>query len=814
MPKVTIQQTNFTAGELTPKMRGRTDVARYNNGAKRMENCWPEVWGGGVRRWGTAFEAAAKLANQRARLIPFIFSRTQAYILEFGHLYMRVFKPEGQVLAGGGPAVFEIATPYTEDMLSAIDYTQSADTMFLWHQGVFPQRLRRLADDRWVMDASPFDPLPFDEIGHRPSTTLNLSDTAVGTGHAFTAGADAFYSSDVGREITAGSGVGVITAVGSPTVCTVTITTPFDSPNYSAFQWRLIGSPRGPITPSITGPVGAGITLQSAVVVTPILGPALAITGLSWGGGLVVVAVAGHGLTTGETAIISGCIPDAYNGTYVVTVLDAANFNYSKTLDPGAASTLGTSTRVISSASATANIFRAQDVGSFVRINGGLVRITVYDSATQVRGTVEQELSSTVTAPSDAWSLEAPVWNALDGYPATGTFFQQRLLCGGSPAFPQTIWGSVTGQAFSFMIGVNDNDAFAYALASDNLNPIIFLTAMESLVILTYGGEFTAEGGIEKPITPTNIRVKPRSNFGCEQVRPVRIGNEQLFVQRTGRAVRAIGYSEELGRWAAPDMSVLAEHLVRAGVIATTWQEEPGKLIFVVRNDGVLATATYDRDQDVTGWAPQTTDGAFESVATIPNGDSDQTWCIVRRTVGGNTVRYVERFDSTLNTDAGITGTSPGGANVWSGLSHLNGKTVDIVADGAVMKPQVVVGGSITLPRNANAVEIGLHYDSTIELLPPEVTGQLGSAQGAAMDVGEIWVRVLDTVGLKVNDNLVEFRQFGAGVLDNVPAPYTGLKRVDNLGWDNGESRVVLKQDRPLPWQILAVIRKWTYNQG
>ena len=813
MPKVTVQQTNFTAGELTPRMRGRVDVARYANGAEIIENAWPQIHGGVERRWGTLFQAPAKLAAQKARVVPFVFSRTQAYVLEFGAGYMRVFKPEGQVLLAGVP--YEIATPYSEAQVAELDFTQGADTMFLWHQQVPPQRLRRFADDRGVLDATPFNPAPFDELGFRPATTLALSAGTMGAGRTATAGAATFLATDVGREIWAGTGTATITAVGSPTSATVTISAAFGALAYASGAWQVRGSPQATLTPGATGPIGSEISLTLGAST---LGPQKAIQGLSWAAGTAQVTLTAHGYSSGNTVIVAGVTdasylpePSNYNGTHLITVVGPDTFTFPLAADPGGVTGLGTAQLV---AASTADGWRAADVGKFVRINGGLVRITGYVSPTLASGEVMVELAASVPAIASSWSLNATVWNATDGYPGTGTLHQQRLIAASSPSYPQKIWGSAIDGYFDFLLGTIDDEAFDFTLASDDVNPITFMVSMESLVALTYGGEFTVEGGVEKPITPTNVKVKPRSNSGCARVRPVGVGREQLFVQRAGRRVRAIGYNEELSRWSTPDMSVLAEHLTRGGVASLTWQDDPGSLVMAVLEDGRIATATYDRDQDVVGWARQITDGAFESACSIPAAAGDQTWVIVRRTIGGLTVRYVERFDAGVLLDCAIVGSHPTGASVWSGLAHLNDKTVDIVADGVPMPRQVVTAGAITLPRNAKAVAIGLPYTSRIKLLPPEVAGQLGSAQGSAMDVGEVYVRFLETVGCQVNGQPLAFRQFGPSVLDQAVQPYSGLKKIENLGWADGESDVEISQPQPLPWTVLCVIRKWTFNQG
>jgi hypothetical protein len=152
MPRVTHIQTNFTAGELSPGTLGRVDIERYPNGCKIIENANVLVQGGVTNTYGSYFVNAAKNANKRNRLIPFVYSTTQAYILEFGDLYLRFYINNARVETSPGVA-YELATPYTEAMLSSLDYTQRGDTMFVFHPSVEPYRVRRFADNLW--DAQP-----------------------------------------------------------------------------------------------------------------------------------------------------------------------------------------------------------------------------------------------------------------------------------------------------------------------------------------------------------------------------------------------------------------------------------------------------------------------------------------------------------------------------------------------------------------------------------------------------------------------------------------------------------------------------------
>lgn len=724
MPKVTAVTTNFTSGELTPKMGIRIDVQRYQNGAALIENGWPIIHGGIDKRWGTLYRGATKIANKKARLIPFVFSRTKAYWLEFGDGYMRVHTSAGQVLASPG-VPYEIATPYTEAQVQEMDFNQGADTMLLWHPAVYPRRLRRYADDHWMLDMAPFNPVPFDEIGVRIGETLTLSAKTVGTGRTATSSSVlTWQAADLGREIFSGAGTAKITAVTSASVVTIDITNEFESTTLAPGVWSLAQSPQTGCTPSAAKPVGDAITL---------------------------------------------------------------------TLD--------------------ADGWRPLDVGKFVVINEGLVKITAVTSPLIANGRIERELSSATKAVAASWTLNYPAWNDFDGYPSTGTFHSQRLLAAGSPAYPQTIWGSPIGDYFSFQLGTLDTDAFAFQMVSDDLNPITYLSSMEALMALSFGGEFTMDGGVEKPITPTNVRAKPRSNHGCAQVRPARVGSEEVYVQRTGKRIRAASYNEISGVWAAPDISVLAEHLIAPGITALSWHKEPGMLVMAARTDGVLVHCTFDRDQDVAGWARSNLGGVVESIATVPDGDRDRTMLIVRREIEGATVRYLEMFDEDTYTDSAVKGTQVSPATVWTGFDHLEGKEVAILADGVSQPRQVVQGGQITLQRPATSVEAGLPITLRIKLLPPEVTGGAGTALGSQQRCNQVTVAVRDTVGMRINGQEVSFRQLGEGILDQPLTPFTGFKDVTDLGWDSGTVETVIEHDHPLPCHVMGVIRKFTFNE-
>lgn len=812
---VNLVQTNFTAGEVSPRMLGRIDVERYKNGAETIENFIPLIHGGIKSAPMLRYNATAKFSNRTCRLIRFEFSKTEANMLEFGHQYIRFFNQDRtQVMDGGSP--YEITTVYDETELFEIEYVGGADTIFLFHENHPVQRLRRFANDNWVIDAAPFSPQPFVEQGFKPAATLTLSAATVGTGRTFTAGSAVFLESDVGRRITYQGGIALITGYTSTTVVTCTIETAFGSTSIASGVWLLNGTPQAVCTPSANGTIGESITLSLSTGV--VYGGRLTITGATFDGGasppeITFTTAASHGFGA-DVVVVDECLPAAYNGTYeLVSLPSGTSFVVNYAPDPGALTAGGTVRRIV--ASTPTNGWRSDDVGKFVSINGGLIEITSYTNAVSVSGIIRQAMTSDVGAQAGAWTLKSAIWNSDNGYPRSGTFFQQRLVVGGSPAYPHTIAASRTGEYLNFELGLADDDAFMFTLDVEEYDPILHVTKSKNQVIaLTSGNEFTLTGGIEAPMTPTNVQVSNPSDYGCNAVRPLRVDNELIFVNRTGRKFRALGYRLEQDSFSSVDLTKLSEHITEGGVTDLAYQQEPESIVWAVRSDGVMVTMSIDRQENVVAWARQTTDGEFESVEAIPSvSGGDEVWCVVKRTINGSTVRYIESFDdeAPYGLHSAISDTSGPGAATWSGLSHLNGETVDIVADGVVMPQAVVAGGQITLDRTANAVYIGLPSRGYAKTLNPEFVSQLGSSQGKNVRISNVTLRMLQSVAVEINGQYVDLRRFGSGLLDQAPPTFTGDIDVHSLGWyRNGY--VEIRQANALPLHVLAMIIQVTVN--
>jgi len=727
-------QTSFTGGELSPLLDGRVDIAAYKVGCRSLRNFQLLSFGGARRRRGTSFRAAAKNATKRARLVPFVFSQSQAYVLEFGDGYIRVYKDGAQV----GPG-YEIASPYTEAEVSEFDYSQSADTMIITHRARYPRRLRRFGDQLWILDLVPFTQMPMDERGKRPTDALTLSATsgAITLTLGGAAAGSGFSAADVGRELVAGVGRATITAVASETSASATVIVAFDATSYAAGQHRLLDSPRSTLTPSAKDPVGASITLTADI-----------------------------------------------------------------------------------------NTWRSSNVGNIVRINGGIVRVESVSSETVANCIITQALNATTLSPPDTWVLESPIWNEYDGFPTCSTFHEQRLLFAGAPGDPQQIAGSQSGAYFDFTPGTLDTDAWVRTIATDEQNAIEYLCADTVLMALTYGGEFTLRGGIEKPITPTNIQVKPKTNYGARRVRPVKVQKERVFVQRSGTQLVAIQYAEENDTFGAEDISILSEHLFDVGVVELAYQRRPVPSLYAVLESGGIAVGTIDRNQNILGWAPWETDGVVESVCAIPRGKTDEVWLLVRRTVNGSTVRYVERLEETFEALYGQTGypygytvdcaiekSSATPFTVITGLGHLEGEEVAVLADGYNAGRYTVASAQITLATAAKKALAGLAFSALLEPMPPEMPTGAGSARGRQVRATEATILVHKSLGGKINGVPLPTRSFGDNVLDTPPPLVTGERRVDGLsGWARGEPLVSVEADDPLPMHVLAIVQKLVVN--
>lgn len=744
VPKVQFHQHALNAGELSPLLRGRVDVQKYQRGLKTATNVVSLVHGGVKRRPGTRFVREVKDSADITRLIPFVYDRSTAYILEFGDQYVRFYNSSGVVLSGSTP--LEVATPYTSAQLSALTYAQNFDTMYLAHRSVAPRILRSVSASVWaIMGLPPRQTTPLTESDRLvmnapyhaaiyPQTTLSLTGTT-GTVTA-TTGVSHFVTGNVGQVITdltngATGYISAFTHAGSVTM--VVMSGAFSSTSLTAGTWSMTGALNTTITPSS---VPAGRTGRGTLVVL-----------------------------TGAGFSKSSSFPDSY-------------------------------------ASAPAN--HAGTVGLIYSINGGTAGVGIYTDSSNVSALIWTEIAS-ATAPDASVYEMTPSWTAALGYPGAVGLSDQRVIWGSSASFPVTLWGSAIGDPGDYVIGSQDDDSWEFELAASEAHQVLHAVEIRDLIVLTAGSAWSLSAADGYTITPSNVKAQFQTPYGAAPVRPARVGNELVYVQRGGRKVRSIGYQYDIDSYQSPDLTLLSEHITEGGIVDMSYQQDPDYVVWCVRADGKLLAMTIERSQDVIAWTRCETDGSVESVATIPINATDRTYLVVNRSIGG-TQRYVEYLDPALTLDCAVTGTAGSPTTVWSGLDHLEGETVGVIGDGVYQGTKVVSSGSVTIDTAATSVQIGLLPTVEIVTLTPEASPGLSGSQMMPIRANKIWLRVHESTGdVIVNGQTV--------TIAAPPTLYTGDVDISNIGWSDGDGSITIQQTQPYPLTILAIVQSVTVNQ-
>ena len=444
--------------------------------------------------------------------------------------------------------------------------------------------------------------------------------------------------------------------------------------------------------------------------------------------------------------------------------------------------------------------------------------------------------SWTLATVSFTGSPSLPIAGA-NNRPSCVSFYEQRLAFAGTNNNPQTIWFSKAGDYENFTTGTNADDAMIYTIASNQVNAIRYLKAQRTLVVGTSGGEFTVSAdGTDASITPTNVTIKKQSSYGSANVDAVAAGNAILFLQKAKRKIRELAYNFDSDSYVAPDLTILNDAVTESGIVQMEWQQEPDNILWCVREDGQLAALTYQRSEAVVSWHRHILGGSFgsgnsvvESIASISGVlNEDELWCIVKRTINGSTKRYVEcfsdfDFDETDATafkflDSHLT-YSGSATTTLSGLSHLEGQTVSILADGSVHANKTVSSGSITLDRSVTKAVVGLSYDSVLQTMRIEGGAAEGTSQGKTKRISKVVLRLFETVGVKVGPSLsnletIPFRTTSSNLSAPVETLLEGDKEIEFNDDFNSDGFIFIKQDQPLPASILAIYPTLVTNDG
>lgn len=665
-------QTSFAAGELSPTLFGRVDLAKYKVGAKTLRNFFVDYRGGATSRPGTQLAGQCKYGGLATRLIPFKFSTVQTYILEFGNQYMRVVKDGAYV---------------TESAKNITGITQA-------NPGVVTSAGHGYANGDWVYLAvtgmTQVNTLTY-QVANVTANTFTLVDTITGLA-INTSSYSAFLTGTCARiyEIATpylAADLAVLKYTQSADVLTLT------HPSYEARDLTRTGHASWTLSlisfyTSISAPTGLSVASSAAGTTFY----AYSVTAISETGEESVASAVGRvqgvnitttsGSNTATWSPVSGAayynvyratvspnvdIPEGatfgYVGmTYGVQFVDAnITPDYTKTpprhSNPFAKSPLSRIDLTAGGAGyvATTTTCAVTDpTGSGailvpVVVVGAVVAVIILDGGHDYTAPV-----LTFGGAGAGAAATATIGYSTGTYPGTSCYFQQRKMYAASANFPQTIWGSQPG-AFANMdksIPTTDGDSLNLTISSTQVNDIKFMLPMPGgLVVLTGGGawQVTGTGQQNSAVTPSSAIAIPQAYNGCADLPPIVANYDILYVQAKGSIVRDLSYNFFANIYTGIDISALANHLFNPYRLSEwAYAEEPFKTIWAVRDDGRLLSLAFVKEQEVYGWARHDTQGQFKSVAVIQEGIEDVPYFVVKRKVQGNWVQFVERFASRI----------------------------------------------------------------------------------------------------------------------------------------------------------------------
>ena len=462
--------------------------------------------------------------------------------------------------------------------------------------------------------------------------------------------------------------------------------------------------------------------------------------------------------------------------------------------------------------------FTAAHVGQYINASPqGRARIVEVTTTTTVNVVTEFPFFDTTAIANADWDLEIgyeDVWSASKGWPRTVTFHQGRLYFGGSKSRPSTIWGSKVGLYFSFeAVEALDDDAVEATLDTNTFNAITDLISGRDLQIFTTGGEFNVNQEGLSAITPSNFFVSASSRNGSKEgIRVQQLESGVLFVQRQGKALSEIAYSDATLSYETAKVSLLSGHLLkgpkRMDIRRAVATDENDLLLLVNEDDGSICLFSLLRAQNVIAPSQFTTTGSFKDIGV----DIVDIYTVVSRDDGGVTKYYVELFDNNSLTDCGVVGTTSATAN----MAHLVGAVVHCISDGYVESDQTVpAGGTITFtnPPTASS-ECGLPISVEIKTMPTEVKMQSGTRIGFRKRIVEVNALLYKTQNIVINNNLVPIRSLGSGALDEPVPEFTGTKTLHGiLGYSNN-GQITVTQSSPLKLTLLGLEYKVSVHQG
>lgn len=878
---VRVTQLSYNSGIMSGLMSGRADDTKYGSGLQVCRNarCTPQ--GPIENRPGFMYVAETKYPGKKARLIPFTYSVDQTMIIELGDRYVR-FHTQGKTLMNSeGTAPYELATPWKEEDLFQIHYTQNAEVMTLVHPYYPPQELRRYSMTDWrlvpvSMVTSLQPPEGVTSVRLTSAANDSNSDKYEQTYVVTSLNEDRTEESEASKETTVKANL-----YATGTTVKVSWKTAPGAKYYRVYklQGGIYGYIGETMETSIIDDNIAPETGQTPPYLDDVFQVSGGITnveilngGSGYKNGNRIVRFLDHGEVdrqwsgswpdiewrynmpvtlpypgtggahgsvhfdgivdregNGSGATASVTYGPDYNGynTSVVKV-NLTNDGGDNYVDPvasfrwtsGVDDVLTARLRVFAEVEENPITLNIVDDTGYGGVLGFSIENGVFTDA-WVKSAGRNYTDPTVQVISKNGSgarFKLTIGNAGD-YPAAVGYFEQRRIFAGSRLRPQQIWMTATGTEsnMTYHLPLQDDDRISFAVASRDLNQIQHVIALQQLLMLTSAAEWRVSPLNSDAITPTSISVRPQSYVGASSVQPVMANNTAIYAAARGGHIREIAYNYNAGGYVSGDLSLRATGLFDGyDILDLSFSKEPFPVVWAVSSSGSLLGLTYVPEQQVGAWFEYTTAGAFESVAVVQEGLDDVIYTITSRTINGETKRFVEcstrREDTTprrgnfLDCSGEYFGDE---TTSVSGITWLAGQEVTVNADGAVVTGlKVGEDGTLTLPKKASRVVVGLPYSMEVRTMPIVAQVSDGSlAKGHTKNVSRVWLRLKNSAAPEVGSNFSDMAQVKTRTKETFGEPprlIDGVIEALPPGKWEDDTGVCVRMDKPLPFTLIS----------
>lgn len=821
---------SFNAGELSPKLLGRPDLDAYGRGCRTMLNFLPTPYGSAERRPGMEYFGRAS----RARLVSFVFNDANAYILEFltnGEVWARRYSDnadENVSTYAAVPGEYELDPDAPEPGEDESDsremvpkrfrfpladgeeldpwqfqFVQSADVVIMVHPRYPVYRLSRTRQDVFEMDEFPFKAPPALDID-TSGTRLKVGNPAVGASTTLTADMDFFSMEDIGKRYVIthrDSTKGVIELAKR------------SSSQYGYTSWMRV---KGAYTMTTHGTWTGEVTVKKR-----------------YGTSAEEVTVASYPASGDFNASLSGDEPDDDMWYQVTWSCDSTatkcTMNF---INPGFSMT-------------------------------GVVRATAFTDVKHMGCVIEKEIYSS------GWSssFREGAFSPASGYPQAIALYQERLFLAGTASSRNRIWGSATNSWDDFEVkGQEDASALDMTIASPTVSRICWMQDRDALIVGTTEDEWAVSSSSsgQSALTAANLRIRRNSAYGSCWPSPCLMAEDRLvFVQKDRARVRSLVYSWEQDSFRSEDMTLLAEHVCRAGVKEVHLQKSPDTVLWCVLENGGVVSATMDASQNVTAWARFGTTASEKGVVSMcilpsPKGE-DKVYFLARRNrrvvhsgeTQENPAYTLERFfprngwdaldtpmldmairlekpnsshihvrthgssDCPRNRIARISDSPQHPMEVRMPDQFVPVQDMALLADGGEMFPLPadsfnVQSRTFVLPREIEGGWIGIPYSSELSPMPAEFGMQDGHSMLRQKTVTRVLVDVYGTLGGEVSVNgspATRICPRDASDGWGLPEPKRSVEVAAPFSGHSRRIETVVRQDDPWPINVSAIVQ-------